>query len=106
MCRLLRGALTHLRDGRLLRIEGEPDDRQNGGPLCPNAQGALGMLYHPDRVKRPRRMVGDWGEGKWERVSCDEAGAQCRLADSDRGRHDSGFDFDLVKWVDDRLRMA
>ncbi|MFC1940781.1 molybdopterin-dependent oxidoreductase, partial [Chloroflexota bacterium] len=31
------------------------------------------ILYHPDRLQYPMRRVGKRGEGKWERISWDEA---------------------------------
>jgi anaerobic selenocysteine-containing dehydrogenase len=31
------------------------------------------ILNHPDRLKYPQKRVGAKGEGKWERISWDEA---------------------------------
>jgi len=34
---------------------------------------AVECLYHPDRLKHPLRRMGERGEGKWKRISWDEA---------------------------------
>jgi anaerobic selenocysteine-containing dehydrogenase len=31
------------------------------------------ILNHPDRLKYPQKRIGPKGEGKWERISWDEA---------------------------------
>lgn len=62
-------------DGKLVSIK--PD--RNGGfrhDICPGAKGPLttiGTENHPDRLKYPLKRVGARGEGKWERISWDEA---------------------------------
>jgi len=62
-----------VRDGRLLKLEGNPKSIDNGVSLCARGNGGVAMLYDPDRLKYPLKNVGKRGEPKWERISWDEA---------------------------------
>lgn len=64
-----------LEDGKVVDIA---PDRESGLPneLCPVKKGRLSIpevLNHPDRLKYPQKRIGARGEGKWERISWDEA---------------------------------
>lgn len=64
-----------LEDGKVVDIL---PDRESGLPdeLCPVKKGRFSIpevLSHPDRLKYPMKRVGERGEGKWERISWDEA---------------------------------
>ncbi len=67
------GILIHLEDGKPLRIEGDPDSLVNEGLLCEKAMASLEYLYHPERLRYPLQRSGKRGEGKWKRISWDEA---------------------------------
>jgi anaerobic selenocysteine-containing dehydrogenase len=67
------GVLAYVRDGKLLKIEGDPDHPWNQGRLCARALAMTQYVYHPDRLKRPQIRTGKRGEGKWREVSWDEA---------------------------------
>jgi anaerobic selenocysteine-containing dehydrogenase len=41
--------------------------------LCPRWKAQLDFVYHKDRILHPLRRVGERGEGKFERISWDEA---------------------------------
>src|SRR5437762_10283471 len=62
------GVLARNREGRVVKLEGNPDPPGNGGGLCIRGQAALQGLYHPDRVSGPQRRNGaiftslGWGE--------------------------------------------
>ncbi|MBI4333385.1 MAG: molybdopterin-dependent oxidoreductase [Chloroflexi bacterium] len=63
-----------VQDGRAVKVEsvempGEPGERR----ACLRGLASLRWLYHPDRLKYPLKRTGERGEGKWERVSWDEA---------------------------------
>jgi molybdopterin-containing oxidoreductase family iron-sulfur binding subunit len=45
------GVLAKNRDGRVIKLEGNPDHPLNRGALCIRGQAALQGLYHPDRFR-------------------------------------------------------
>ena len=67
------GALLHVRDGRLIRVEGDRNSPLNHGRLCPIGTVTLDLVYHPDRLTFPMRRQGPRGSGTWKRISWDEA---------------------------------
>lgn len=67
------GVLAHVKDGRIVKIEGDPDHPWNQGRLCPRCLSMTQYLYYPDRLTHPLKRAGERGEGKWERISWDEA---------------------------------
>jgi anaerobic selenocysteine-containing dehydrogenase len=67
------GINCYVKDGRLVRIEGMKESPINGGKLCPKAYASMQWLYSPQRLKYPLKRVGKKGEGKFERISWDEA---------------------------------
>jgi len=72
-CQAGCGILVHLRNGNIVKVEGDPESPFNHGRLCLKGQTALEHLYHPDRLKYPLRRSGERGSGKWDRISWDEA---------------------------------
>lgn len=67
------GVLAHVRDGRVIKLEGDPDFERSEGALCVKGLSGINALYHPQRNKYPMKRMGARGENKWMRVSWDEA---------------------------------
>jgi anaerobic selenocysteine-containing dehydrogenase len=67
------GTLLHVKDGVLLKVQGDPDSPLNKGRLCPIGANSRELVYHPDRLKYPMRRRGPRGSGEWDRISWDEA---------------------------------
>ena len=65
--------ISYVEDGRLVKIEGQPDSIRTHGTMCSKGQGGVNQFSDPDRILYPMRRVGKRGEGKWKRVSWDEA---------------------------------
>ncbi|HSD26295.1 MAG TPA: molybdopterin oxidoreductase family protein [Vicinamibacteria bacterium] len=59
--------------GRAVAIGGDPDHRFTQGFLCAKVNRYLERVYSPDRVLHPMRRVGRKGEGRFERISWDDA---------------------------------
>ena len=46
------GLVAKNRDGRIIKLEGNPDHPLSAGTLCIRGQAGLQSLYHPDRFRR------------------------------------------------------
>jgi anaerobic selenocysteine-containing dehydrogenase len=73
LCYRMCGVLVHVRDGKVTQVEGDPECPANLGSLCIKGLAAVETLYHPSRLKYPMKRAGARGEGRWQRISWDEA---------------------------------
>lgn len=73
MCFSCCGILVHVKNGRAVKITGDPKNPVNRGILCPKGRSALEMVYHPKRIISPLKRTGARGEGKWEPISWESA---------------------------------
>ncbi|EPL3703392.1 DMSO/selenate family reductase complex A subunit [Morganella morganii] len=68
---------AHIKDGKAIRITTRPDAELNEEmPImraCVRGRGYRKFIYHPDRLKYPMKRVGKRGEGRFERISWEEA---------------------------------
>ena len=82
--RIVRGACGHdcpdtcawvveVRDGTAETLSGDPAHPFTRGTLCAKVNHYLERVYHPDRVLHPLKRAGRKGEGRFVRVSWDEA---------------------------------
>jgi anaerobic selenocysteine-containing dehydrogenase len=67
------GVLAHIKNGKLAKIEGDPNHPWNQGRLCARCLAMTQYVYHPDRLTRPLKRVGSRGENKWQEISWEEA---------------------------------
>ncbi len=67
------GVKLHIKDNKVIKVEGDESHPYNQGRLCPRCLALIQYMYHPDRIRYPMKRVGERGEGKWERISWDEA---------------------------------
>ncbi|OGO31843.1 MAG: hypothetical protein A2Z29_04440 [Chloroflexi bacterium RBG_16_56_11] len=72
-CHGVCGVLLHLKEGRLVRVTGDPESPTSRGYICVKGKSAPELLYHPDRLKYPLKRAGDRGENKWQKITWDEA---------------------------------
>ena len=64
---------VHVKDDVAVRIEGDDAGESPQLRACLRCRAYRQMLYHPDRLKFPMKRVGAKGEGKFERITWDEA---------------------------------
>jgi anaerobic selenocysteine-containing dehydrogenase len=67
------GSEIYVKDGKVICVEGDKNHPFNQGRLCPKGLALPQYIYHPDRVTHPLKRAGTRGEGKWERITWDEA---------------------------------
>ena len=60
-------------DGVATEVRGDPDHPTTNGALCTKVARYTERTYHPDRLLYPQKRVGKKGEGKFVRISWDEA---------------------------------
>src|SRR5499427_3483501 len=82
--KIVRGACPHdcpdacallvtVENGRAVELRGAPDHPPTAGVLCTKVAHYLERTYSPERVLHPMKRVGRKGEGRFERITWDEA---------------------------------
>ena len=67
------GVIATVKNGRVIKLEGNPEDRMSKGRMCAKGLAGIQALYHPNRNKYPMMRVGKRGANKWRRISWDKA---------------------------------
>ncbi|HEU5436126.1 MAG TPA: molybdopterin-dependent oxidoreductase, partial [Telluria sp.] len=65
--------LITVEDGVATEVKGDPDHPTTAGVLCTKVSRYAERTYHAERLLHPMRRVGKKGEGKFERISWDQA---------------------------------
>jgi thiosulfate reductase/polysulfide reductase chain A len=73
MCVWRCGLIAKVVDGKVVKLDGNPEHPHSRGKLCPRGQSGLMNTYDPDRVLTPLVRVGKRGEGLFRQASWDEA---------------------------------
>lgn len=73
LCSTICGIVGYVKDNRIIKIEGNPNDPNSRGRLCARGHAGLNHQYHPERLLYPLKRIGKRGEGKWKRISWDDA---------------------------------
>ena len=63
------GVIAHVKDGKVIKVEGDPESPISHGTLCSKCLAITQLAYHPDRITYPMKK----GNKGWERITWDEA---------------------------------
>jgi len=61
------GVIAHVLDGKVIKVEGNPDSPISHGTLCSKGLAITQLAYHPDRILHPMKKT----NGGWQRISWD-----------------------------------
>ena len=70
------GIYAFVRDGRFVKVAGMDESPVNRGAICAKGHAAPQWVYSPDRLTHPLRRIGRKGEGRFEKITWDDAIAQ------------------------------
>ncbi|MFO7729078.1 MAG: molybdopterin-dependent oxidoreductase [Desulfonatronovibrio sp.] len=73
MCFNRCGMIARVQDGAIKNLDPNPKFLKSRGMICARGNAAVQQIYSPDRLKYPLKRVGKRGEGKWKRISWEEA---------------------------------
>jgi len=75
MCFWKCGLTAKVVNGKVRKLEGQPDCPSNYGKLCAKGNAGVFQLYDPDRLKTPLIRDGERGSGKFRKATWEEAAA-------------------------------
>lgn len=60
-------------EGKAIRVLPDETNKRSKGYACAKGMASLERIYHPERLLYPLKRNGERGEGRWERISWDQA---------------------------------
>ena len=73
MCFNKCSLIARVRDGVVEKLDPNPKYHKSRGMLCARGNAGISQLYDPDRLKHPLLRKGARGEGKWQRLTWEQA---------------------------------
>ncbi len=70
------GIYAFVKNGAFVKVAGMDESPVNRGAVCAKGHAAPQWVHSPDRLTHPLRRIGKKGEGKFEKISWDDAIAQ------------------------------
>ncbi|MGO4886826.1 molybdopterin oxidoreductase family protein [Anaerobacillus sp. MEB173] len=67
------GLLLHKKDGKIVKVTGDPDHPVTKGNICNKVRHMTERIYDRNRLRYPLKRIGAKGEGKFVRISWEEA---------------------------------
>jgi len=111
-CNIEDGGVAFVENGRIVKLEGNMDHPNTRGKLCAKGNAGFLHVYDPDRIMTPLLRTGQRGEGKWKRLSYDEATSLLanklrEVIDRSHAEHDPAILNEIVfKWGRNRTGGA
>ncbi len=65
--------LVTVKDGKVIKVQGDPESPISLGYVCPKGLAAAERLHHPQRLRKPLLREGRRGEGRWKQISWPQA---------------------------------
>ncbi len=72
-CHSRCGVIIEVEDNKIVSIKGDKEHPISRGHICVKGLAANEIINHPDRIRHPLRRVGKKGEGKFDKISWEEA---------------------------------
>lgn len=72
-CPDLCSLLAHVENGKVVRVQGDPDQPFTAGFACAKVNRDAELVHSPHRLETPLRRIGRKGEGKFKPITWDEA---------------------------------
>lgn len=100
-CNIEDGGVAYVENGRVVKLEGNMDHPNTRGKLCAKGNSGFQHIYDPDRIMSPLVRTGARGEGKWKRISYDEATSMLAeklraVVDRSKAEHDPSILNEIV----------
>ena len=73
LCHPRCGTLLHIENGQVVKVTGDPDHPISRGGICERGRLMPDHIYHPQRLNYPLKRIGERGQGRWRRVTWDQA---------------------------------
>jgi len=111
-CNIEDGGIAYVENGRVVKLEGSLDHPNTRGKLCAKGNAGFLHIYDPDRIMTPLLRTGKRGEGRWKRLSYDEATSMLaeklrEVVERSRSQRDPGVLNEMVfKWGRNRTGGA
>lgn len=67
------GLLITKKDGKIIKVQGDPDHPVTKGNICNKVRHMAERIYDSNRLEFPLKRIGAKGEGEFERISWEEA---------------------------------
>jgi anaerobic selenocysteine-containing dehydrogenase len=83
LCEAACGLLMSVRNGKVVRVEGDEKDPLSRGHICPKAVAIPDLQDDPDRLRAPLKRAGDgWQQISWNQALDEVSAKLCALTDA------------------------
>lgn len=73
LCHPRCGTLLHFKNNRAFKVTGDKNHPVTRGVICERGRLMPDHIYHPQRLNYPLKRTGEKGQGRWQRLTWDQA---------------------------------